>query len=88
MKGKKEKVTIYSTEYCPWCKKAKEFFHANKIPFKEVDVGASQKAAKEMVKLSGQNGVPVIKIGKEVIIGFDESRIRSTLGMKKKFGLW
>ncbi len=88
MKSKKVGVTVYSTQYCPWCIKAKEFLHENNITFKSIDVGASQKAAKEMVKLSGQNGVPVIKIGKEMIIGFDESRIRHVLGMKKKFRLW
>lgn len=88
MKSKKLSVTVYSTQSCPWCTKTKEFLHQNNIKFKSIDVGASQKAAKEMVKLSGQNGVPVIKIGKEIIIGFDEGKIRNALGMKKKFGLW
>lgn len=92
MKAKKRvapKVTVYSTEYCPWCHKAKAFLSAHKVRFKSVDVGASEKAAREMIAVSGQTGVPVITVGKEVIAGFDESALRKALGMKKKgFSLW
>lgn len=85
----KKKVVVYSTEYCPWCKKTKEFLRENKIPFKEVDVGASEKAAREMVKKSKQQGVPVTLVKDTVIIGFDEAALRKELGLKKKgFKLW
>ena len=76
------KVTIYTTPDCPWCKAAKEFFKKNKVSYKEVDVAKDQKAAQEMVKKSGQMGVPVIVVGKEIIVGFDQAKLEKVLGIK------
>ena len=77
------KVTIYSTEFCPWCHKTKEFFKANKIKFTDINVGENQKAAKEMIEKSGQQGVPVIDIDGKIIVGFDESVLRKALKLKR-----
>ncbi|MAG24021.1 NrdH-redoxin [Candidatus Pacearchaeota archaeon] len=76
------KVTIYSTPDCPWCKKVKEFLKANKVSFKDIDVSKDQKAGQEMVKKSGQMGVPVIDIDGTVIVGFDEEKLKGALGVK------
>ena len=73
------KVTVFSTISCPWCRRVKEFLKANKIVFTNVDVGSDQKAAKEMVKKSGQTGVPVIDIDGKIVVGFDEEKLRSLL---------
>ena len=70
------KVKVYSTEWCMYCKMAKEFFKEKKIEFEEIDVGKDKEAAEEMVKLSGQRGVPVIVIDGEVITGFDKEKIK------------
>ena len=75
-------VKIYTTSTCPWCKKTKEFFKENKVKFTEIDVGADQKAAKEMVKKSGQMGVPVIDIDGKIIVGFNEAELKSSLNLK------
>jgi len=67
-------VTIYSTPSCTYCTKAKEFFQANNISFEEIDVASNQEAKAEMIELSGQMGVPVIRIGTEnVVVGFTEN---------------
>lgn len=73
------KVTVYSTQSCPWCVKAKEFLKQNKIKFEDKDVSENDKARDEMVKKSGQMGVPVIDIDGEIIIGFDVERIKEAL---------
>ena len=75
-------VTIYSTPTCPWCHKAKEFFKANKVAFTDIDVSTDQKAAQKMVKISGQTGVPVIEANGKVLVGFDEGKLKSALGLK------
>ena len=75
-------VKIYTTSTCPWCKKTKEFFKENKVKFTEIDVGADQKAAKEMVKKSGQMGVPVTDINGEIIVGFNETKLKKALKLK------
>ena len=72
-------VKIYSTPSCPWCIRAKEFFKSNSISFEDIDVSSDINGAREMVKKSGQMGVPVIDINGEIIIGFDESRIREII---------
>ena len=75
-------VKIYSTPTCPWCKKAKEFFKANKVAFTDIDVSKDQKATEEMIKKSGQTGVPVIDVNGKILVGFDEGKLKSALGLK------
>jgi len=75
-------IKIYTTPTCPWCKKTKEFFKENKIKFKEINVASNKKAAKEMIKKSGQMGVPVIEIDKQLIVGFDEEKLKKALKLK------
>lgn len=74
-------ITIYSTPTCPFCIMAKNFFKKNNIAYAEKNVAADQEAAQEMIKISGQMGVPVIEIGEEIIIGFDEQKIKKILGI-------
>ncbi|MFH0867904.1 MAG: glutaredoxin domain-containing protein [Candidatus Woesearchaeota archaeon] len=73
------KVKVYSTKICPWCVKLKEFLKEKNIEFEDIDVGADQKAAEEMVEKSGQMGVPVIDIGGNIIVGFDKEEIGKAL---------
>jgi len=73
------KVKVYSTQTCPWCHKVKEFLKEKKIKFEDIDVGADQKAANEMVEKSGQMGVPVTDIDGTVIVGFDKEAIEKAL---------
>lgn len=51
----------------------------HKVKFTNKNVGEDQKAAQEMIKKSGQQGVPVIDVGGEIIVGFDESKLRKLL---------
>lgn len=75
-------VTIYSTPTCVYCNMAKSFFKANNVAFVEHNVASDLEKRKEMIDKTGQMGVPVIDTGKEVIIGFDEAKIRESLGIK------
>jgi glutaredoxin 3 len=72
-------VTIYSTPVCHFCHAAKEFFQENNIAFTEHDVAASAEKRQEMIDLTGQMGVPVIKISDDIVIGFDEAKLRELL---------
>ena len=65
-------VKIYSTPTCHWCIRAKDFLKENNIEFQNLDVSSDQLAADEMVKKSGQMGVPVLDIEGEIIVGFDK----------------
>ena len=72
-------VKIYTTPTCHFCKMTKEFFKENSVKYEEINVAGNPDKAKEMIEKSGQMGVPVIIIDDEVIVGFDEPRIASTL---------
>ncbi len=60
---------------------AKQFFKENNVAYTEYDVLSDLEKRKEMVDRSGSLGVPVIVIGGEVIIGFDQSKVSSLLGI-------
>ncbi len=60
---------------------AKDFLKEHNINYAEIDVGADREKADEMIKKSGQMGVPVIEIDGEIIIGFDKKRISELLGI-------
>jgi len=73
------KVIIYSTPVCHFCHAAKDFFKANKIEYTEHDVAADAEKRQEMIDMTGQMGVPVIRIGDDVVIGFDEAKVKELL---------
>lgn len=75
-------VKIYTIPTCPWCNKTKEFLKENKIKFIEIDVASNQKVAKEIINKSGQTSVPVIDINGELILGFDEKKLKKALRLK------
>ena len=61
---------------------AKDFLKEHKIKFEEINVAEDQEAAEAMVEKSGQQGVPVIDIDGEVIVGYDKESIAKALKIK------
>lgn len=74
-------IKIYSTPTCPFCIRAKQFLKENNIPFEDIDVSVNPQAVEEMIKISGQMGVPILDIEGEIIVGFDKERIKESLGI-------
>ena len=72
-------VKIYTTPSCVYCTKAKQYFRENRIPFTEYDVAKDLRRAEEMVKKSGQMGVPVVDVNGRVIVGFNQPEIERAL---------
>jgi glutaredoxin-like YruB-family protein len=78
--GKKlKRVTVYTTPTCSWCTTLKSYLNKNKIRYHEIDVSKDESAAQEMVRRSGQQGVPQTSIGGEMVIGFDKAKINRLL---------
>lgn len=73
---------LFSTSTCSWCRRAKRYFKEQRVPFKEVNVERDHDAAREIVRKTGQTGMPVIKIGSNWIVGFDRDRIDRELARK------
>jgi len=74
------RVTVYSTQNCPYCRMAKAFLQKYGVPFESIDVGTDVNAARKMIEISGQRGVPVIVVDDEVIVGFDAPRLNELFG--------
>ena len=78
-----KKIKVYSTPTCPWCYKLEEYLQEKKIEFEKFDVSLDDKAKAEMIKKSGELGVPQIDIEGKIILGFDPEAIEAELKKKK-----
>ncbi|MGB9676993.1 MAG: glutaredoxin family protein [Candidatus Ratteibacteria bacterium] len=76
-----KKVIVYSTKTCPYCRMLKDFLKENNIEFTDYDVGNDREKLEEMIKKTGQIGVPVIDIDGKIIVGFDKEAIKKELGL-------
>jgi len=77
------KVKVYSTPTCPYCVQVKAYFKEKGIEYEDINVAEDHEKAEEMVKKSGQMGVPQIEIGDELIVGFDKEAIEEALKKAK-----
>jgi glutaredoxin 3 len=76
------RVVLFSTSTCSWCRRAKRYLTENRVRFKEVDIERDPKVAQDLIKKTGQTGVPVIKIGGKWIVGFDRLAIERELSRR------
>ena len=74
-------ITIYSTPTCHFCQMTKDFLKEKGIAYTEYDVARDLEKRQEMIQKSGQMGVPVIFVGNDMIIGFDQERLSSLIGI-------
>jgi glutaredoxin-like YruB-family protein len=75
------RVIVFSTPTCSFCNMAKQYFRQKGVKFKDVDVSRDTAAARDMVRRSGQQGVPVIDIGGKIVVGFDRPKIDKYLSL-------
>lgn len=76
-----KKVAIYTTPTCHFCQAAKTFFGENEVQFEEHNVAEDAEKRQEMIEMTGQMGVPVIQVGDDVVVGFDEGKVKELLGV-------
>lgn len=83
-KAKKEgktpkRVIVYTSPTCTWCNTIKSYLRKHNIRFREVDVTKDPNAAQELVKRSGQQGVPQTDINGQIVVGFDQNKLNQLL---------
>lgn len=76
-----QRVLVFTTPSCPWCTRAKAYLRERRVPFREIDVSRDASAARDLVRRTGQTGVPVIEIDGKPIVGFDRDRVNKLLGL-------
>jgi glutaredoxin 3 len=72
-------INVYSTQTCHYCTLVKNYLREKNVRFNEYDVGRDQRRADEMVRKSGQMGVPVVDINGRIIVGFNKPEIDRAL---------
>jgi len=72
-------VTVYSTPTCSWCNTLKTWLDKNGVRYKDVDISRDQNAAQELVRRSGQQGVPQTDINGRIVVGFDQNKLKELL---------
>ncbi len=75
------RVTVYSTPTCSWCNTLKAWLQKNNIQYRDIDVSRDEHAAEELVKRSGQQGVPQTEINGQIVVGFNQPRLQELLGI-------
>ena len=80
-KRKQPRVIVFSTPTCSFCRAVKQYLRQQGIRFKEIDLTRDQAAARDVVRRTKQQGVPVIYIGSKYVIGFDRPKINKLLGI-------
>ncbi len=76
------RVTVYSTPTCSWCNTLKTWLQKNNVRYSDIDISRDQKAADELVRRSGQQGVPQTDINGSIVVGFDQKRLKELLGIQ------
>lgn len=66
-------VTLYGTDWCPFCVRAEQLLTRKGIQFEKINITVDQSLREEMVrKSSGRRSVPQIFIGETHVGGFDD----------------
>lgn len=76
---KNHNVIVYSTPTCPYCVYAKDYFKSKGVSFVDVDVSRDRSKGEEMIRKSGQMGVPVIDIDGNILVGFQPNEFDKLL---------
>ncbi|MBN2127566.1 MAG: NrdH-redoxin [Candidatus Diapherotrites archaeon] len=77
----KKHIIVYSTNTCPYCVMVKQYLKQKGFSFEDKNVSMDMLAGIEMVRKSGQQGVPVVDIDGKIIVGFNKPVIDSVLGL-------
>ena len=81
------KVVMYCTPWCPDCRRAREWLRKHKISFSEVDISVNLTAARQVRSWgAGFQITPTFNINGEIILDFDEGKLKDLLFESKNSG--
>jgi len=72
-------IAVYTTPSCSYCRLVKDWLRQRNIRFDEYNVAADPRKADELVRKSGQMGVPVTDINGRIVIGFNQAALEQAL---------
>jgi glutaredoxin-like YruB-family protein len=75
-------IQVYTTPTCHFCTKIKNHLRKKGFTFREIDISRNASVAEKLVQKTGQTGVPQTSINGQWIIGFDQKKIDTMLGIE------
>ena len=78
------RVTVYTSPGCPPCGLVKTYLREHGISFRSVDISRDDRAAREIVRRSGQQAVPQIDVNGRIVVGFDKGKLANLLGIRQE----
>jgi len=76
------RIIVFSTPNCGWCSKVKSYLREKGLRFRDVDISKDPHAAQDVVRKTGQMGVPVIMVNNKPIVGFNKAEIDKALKIR------
>jgi glutaredoxin len=78
--SRQPRITVFTSPSCHWCKVAKRYLDERGLTYREVDVIKDGRGRQEMARMTGQYGVPVIRVGEHAMTGWDKAEFERLLG--------
>jgi len=79
---KPPQVELFTTSWCPHCKRARAYFQGKGIAFTEHDIEKEAGADARLVALTGRHAVPTAVIGEKLVRGYSPSEYQAALGLQ------
>ncbi len=76
-------TTLYTAAWCGYCKKAKAYLAAKRIPYREFDIDTKDGVAAFAVASKGKTGVPLLIAGGQSLVGFSAESYDALLGARR-----
>lgn len=83
MSDEPAQVVIYGAEWCPPCHTAKAYLKSRKVEYDYINVDEKPDEGRKIAQQTGWTAIPIIKIGKEYILGFDRPKLDGALQANK-----
>ncbi len=77
-------IVVFSTPTCAWCRKVKDYLKQKGLKFKEIDVSKDAVALRDMIRKTGQQGVPQLWVNNIPVVGFDREKIDRLVNLYQK----
>ncbi len=77
------KVVVYSTKWCQFCKKTREYLVSNNIPFIDRDIEVGDEKIDMLYQSIGAKAIPQIVVGDKIISGFNQQLLAAELKVQK-----
>ncbi len=77
------RLTMYCTDWCPACRRARGYFRINNIPFQEINIARDRAAAARVREWTGgYETTPTFDVQGTIVINFDVARLNGLLGIE------